>query len=184
MKTSKLVTSFLAVLVCCALTAPAAFAAPKAKHATVAPKTSSAKSSSKWGTISAGPGLGYTVNPAHFDFVVGGEYFYESNISLGMDFHFIPYTGGMGFDLMPQGRYYVPVPGLPNFDAFVGAGVGAIVDTSGGADLDIMVPSFGFDYALSDNLTIGSDFGLHILTDFNQTNPLFHLILARIKYKF
>jgi len=184
MKLSTSGIGFFGLVACLCLAVPAT-AAPQAKSAKTSVASESAKpSSSRWRMTAAGPGLGFTVNPARFDFVLGGEYFYRSDLSLGFDIHLIPFTGGMAFDMMPQGRYYIPVDGLPKVDVFVGAGFGALIDSNGNGGVDFMIPSFGYDYELTRDLTVGSDFGLHIVTDFSDTNPIFHLLLARVKYRF
>jgi hypothetical protein len=138
---------------------------------------------SRAGAIEAAMGLGFTFNtPIKFDLKFDGEYFWHNNISLGVDLDIL-IRSSTTFIVRPFGRYHFDIARYPRFVPYVGGGLGAGGNTAGGGIMDIMIPNFGFKYALTKNWYVGPDMGFHILTNFDNTTPDFHL-LGIISYRF
>ena len=129
-------------------------------------------------------GLGMLVrSPVRFDLQVAGEYFLQNNVSLGLSFDSY-LRGPNAFSFRPFARYHFDISQLPKFVPYVGVGLGGGVDTHSNGFMDILVPNFGFKYALTRNFQLGSDFGLHIFTDFDSSRVDFHILFLTIGYRF
>ena len=139
---------------------------------------------SRKGAVDLSLGMGMLVrSPVKFDLQVSGEYFWLNNFSLG--FSIDSYLRGPNaFSFRPFGRYHFDISQLPKFVPYVGVGLGGGIDTNSNGFMDILVPNFGFKYAVTRNFQLGSDFGLHIFTDFDSSRVDFHILFLTIGYRF
>jgi len=128
-------------------------------------------------------GAGFTFNtPVHFAIEASGEYYWTNNISFGLaidgwirDPH--------AFLFRPFARYHVDLNRYPKWVPYVGAGFGFGV-SSGDGFMDIVLPNVGLKYAITDNIYVGSDLSLHILTDFDATDVDVQFLIATVTFRF
>ncbi len=152
----------------------------------VSPRVSDARAGlySRRGQFDLGVGAGLMVrSPVRFDLQFLGEYFYTNNFALGFALDILlrsPHT----FLLKPFARYHFDIHRYPKFVPYVGGGLGGGIDTNSNGVVDIMVPNFGFKYAITNQIHVGSDFGLHILTDFDNSRIDFHILFATLAFRF
>jgi len=139
---------------------------------------------SREGSIDLTLGTGLLVrSPVKFDMQLAGEWFMHNNVSFGlsMDFYI---RNATAFSFRPFGRYHFDISSLPKLVPYIGAGIGAGIDTNGSGFMDIMVPNFGFKYALTRRIHLGSDFGLHLFTDFDSSRVDFHILFVVLSFRF
>lgn len=134
---------------------------------------------SRQGSIEAGLGAGLTVNPPiRFDLELSGEYYWRDWLSFGLDIDFL-IRGPTTFSFIPYALYYFDIDPWPRFAPYVGGGIGGGVNTNGNGFLDVMVPAFGFKWELiAGRLFIGPDLEFHIQTNFDNTEPDFHIVVG------
>jgi len=136
------------------------------------------------GKFDLGVGTGLMLrSPVRFDLQLLGEYFYTNNFSFGFAFDALlrsPHT----FIFKPFARYHFDISRYPKFVPYLGGGIGAGMDTNSNGVMDIAVPNFGFKYAITSRVQIGSDLGLHLLTDFGDSRLDFHILFATLAFRF
>ncbi len=139
---------------------------------------------SRAGSIEASLGVGLTLNPPiRLDLELNGEYFWRDEIAFGLDVDLF-FRGATAFSFVPYAAYYFQIDRWPRLAPYVGAGVGGGGTTSGNGFLDIMIPSLGFKWEwITGKLFVGPDFEFHLQTDFDNTEPDFHM-LVRATYRF
>lgn len=99
-----------------------------------------------------------------FDFALEPEFFIFDKLSAS--FRFDVTAGDLdSVHLGSRIRYYFDVPDHDKWSVYVGAGAGFIINLDNGGHHygDIALPVVGFQYDLTDNIKIGSDFSFDIL---------------------
>ena len=139
---------------------------------------------SRQGAIDLNLGLGMLVRGPRFDMQISGEWYWRNNISWGLSFDTYIGSGGTAFSFRPFGRYHFDISSMPKLVPYIGAGVGGGITTGGAGFMDVVVPNFGFKYALSPRVHLGSDMGLHIITNFTSSRVDFHIQFITISYRF
>ena len=133
--------------------------------------------------LGGGVGLGFN-DPIHFDLQIMGDYFFWEHVSVGMNIDFL-IRDGVVFVFQPFGRYHFDIPSAPEWVPYVGGGLGVAVSDDGDAAMDIMVPNFGFKYELiDDDLFLGTDMSLHVITDFDNTTWDFRWLIVHAVWRF
>lgn len=139
---------------------------------------------SRQGRFDIGAGGGMTLNsPVRFDLQLSGEYFYTNNLGFGVAFDALIRSPHV-FIFKPFARYHFDINRYPKFVPYIGGGLGAGADSNGNGVMDILLPNFGFKYALARRIHVGSDLGLHIFTDFDSSRVDFHILFATINFRF
>lgn len=139
---------------------------------------------SRQGKVDVGLGAGMTFNsPVRFALELYGEYFYTNNIAFGAALDTLIRSPHI-FIFRPFARYHFDISRYPKLVPYVGGGLGAGADTNGNGIMDIMLPNFGFKYAIANRIYLGSDLGLHILTDFDDTRLDFQVLFVVLSYRF
>lgn len=139
---------------------------------------------SRRGAVDMGVGMGITTNPpVQFDLQVSGEYYWSNNVSFGLDVDLF-FRGATLFVFQPFGRYHFDISEMPKLVPYVGGGLGMGVNTNGNGVMDVMIPNFGYKYELTPRVNVGSDFGLHWLTNFDNSRLDFHILFAVLNFRF
>jgi hypothetical protein len=139
---------------------------------------------SRAGQIDASLGAGmYVRSPVRFDIQVAGEYFWHNNVSIGVAIDTLIRDEAL-FIFRPFARYHFDIDSLPNLVPFIGGGIGAGIDTNSNGVMDILLPNVGFKYAVSETIRLGTEMGLHILTDFDNSRVDFQILFAVISFRF
>ena len=145
--------------------------------------------------IVLGTGIGVLVNPARFDFNITGEYFVINNASVGFETD-IAVGNGTLFLIRAFGRYHFDLARLADnhrlapWDIYLGGGLGGGGASgngnrrNGNGRMDLMIPEFGFRYEFVDWFALGSNFSLHILTNFNNTWADFRILFVQASFVF
>ena len=136
------------------------------------------------GTIQSGLGVGLVFHDPAFDFRLEGEYFVTHNISAGLNLDIITHDSTtFGFDFV--GRYHLDFDNLPRLVPYVGAGLGAVINTVGSGGMDILIPAIGAKYeVIAGRLFLGPELGVHIVTDFSDTTWDVSLMIVQAIYRF
>ncbi|MBI2068371.1 MAG: hypothetical protein HYW02_07795 [Deltaproteobacteria bacterium] len=147
--------------------------------------TSSQKyASDRQGEFQAGSGIGITFNNPALDLRLDTEYFVTNNISAGFDFDIV-FHGATTFAFDAVGRYHLDIQQQPRLVPYAGMGLGAIINTNGAGGFDILLPNLGCRYeVLPNQLFIGPDLGVHILTDFSDTTWDVTFLFVNALYRF
>ena len=134
------------------------------------------------GEIQAGIGVGAGFNPpVRFDLNLNGEYFLNDTYSLGAHFN-IFVRGSTAYNFVGFGRYHFELSDFEKFAPYVGAGLGALINTAGNGWFDLMLPELGFLYELTPHLYVGPNASFHLLAGSSTTWDL--QALGQIVYRF
>ncbi|OGQ46428.1 MAG: hypothetical protein A3H42_00110 [Deltaproteobacteria bacterium RIFCSPLOWO2_02_FULL_46_8] len=130
--------------------------------------------------FTAGAGGGWNA-PVRFDLDINGEYYWNDNISVGLDFD--TFLGTINsFDFIPFARYHFDLKRWPRFSPYVGTGMGVLFNTNSQSWFDFMLPELGFFYELTPHFYIGPNASMHVLA--GSTSTWDFQTVGQISYRF
>ena len=139
---------------------------------------------SRKGTFETSLGGGLALKPpTRFDLQAGAQYYLMDELSVGVDTDIL-FRGRTAYDFTGIARYHVDINEIPELVPYFGTGAGASVNSNGNGLMDIVLPDFGLDYELADNLLVGFDASAHLLTNFDSNTWDFRILPVRLTYRF